>query len=340
MKKHLNYRLGVLLVVLVMFLLPVTVIMGQGDETVSVISDQAALRAEPNVQSDTIATLPRETLLSFVEFDESLTWAKVETVDGVVGWISRDDVWLNGPYIPPKDGFTRNAIDGQANDWERFVRPYTDAVGDSTGTVDLQAVRAFMNDAYLYVLVEVSGDTRNIDLLLLDIVTNTEGVYRTYEFALPRGRAGTLFEVTDTAGTARDASGVVDYRADSVELRIPLELLDSPMSLNLVAVRIEENTAAGLATTDELVEVIPAVVTRETEAPLDAEIVDYRVNLRAAPRTGRVLRVLEPGTQLSLTGRTADGAWLYVRLPDAFAGWVSAAYVGTGVDIQTLPTIE
>jgi len=330
------YLLGVILLAITV-LLPVSSALGQGgDETASVITFRAPLHAGPSAPSETVVILPRGTLLSVLGMDESLTWVQVETDDGQTGWVNTDHLRLNGPYIPPADGFTYTAVDGRPDDWERFLRPYADEVGDSSGTVDITAVRSFLNDRYLYVLVELQGDPDNVDLLLLDIVTNNQGVYATYQYALPRLRAGTVFVISEEAGQARGAAGVVTARDTALELRMPLELLDNPPALNLVAVRIEE----GETVTDELAAVMPAVVTLETEPPLNGAIVDFRVNFRATPRDGRVLTVLEPGTMFTLTGRTADGEWLRVRREDASQGWVSAQYVQSEVDFNSLPVVE
>jgi hypothetical protein len=334
MKTYLNQVVRLLLVLMVLAV-PVALVSAQGDETVSVTSFRALLHTEPTAQSETIARLPRGALLTFVAFDEGKTWVQVETEDGVSGWISLAHVYLNGPYTPPADGLTRIALDGQADDWANFVRPYVDEAGDATGDVDLQAVRSFMNDTYLYVLVEVAGATVDVDLLLVDIVTNTNGVYAAYQYALPGRRAGTLFAITDEGPQARDASGVEVVRGDAFELRIPLDLIDTPLALNLVAVSVQADGEA-----DELAAVMPAVVTREVEPSIDGTIPQYRVNLRAAPVNGRVLEVLIPGVEFSLIGRTADAAWVQVRLPEAVVGWVSAEYVATEVDLMSLAAAE
>jgi hypothetical protein len=279
--------------------------------------------------------------MTFLGFDESLAWVNVETADGATGWVSVVDVRLNGPYVPLADGLSTTVVDGRADDWERFTRPFMDAVGDSTGTVDIVAARSFMNNDYLYVLVEATGDLHNARLLLVDIVTNKDEVYYTYQFALPRNQPGTLFVVTADQGEARDASAVIDYRDTAFELRIPLDLIGRPDTLNLVSIQVQEMTAEGLTTTDTLQEVMPTVVTLETEPVANAVIVGARVNLRAAPVNGRVLRVVAPGEELSLLGRSADGGWLLVRLVDStFRGWVAAEFVQSDVDFAGLPVVD
>ncbi|MBN1964493.1 MAG: hypothetical protein JW910_07590, partial [Anaerolineae bacterium] len=292
--KRLLLRAGMcafILGALLSILPPVVWGQGPGDETVSVTSLRAPLHVGPSAQTETLVMLPRGSLLLFLGQDESLNWVEVETDDGTTGWVSIAHVRLNGPYIPPESGVTWNAVDGVADDWDRFLLPYEDVIGDSTGEGDIRAVRSFINDGYLYVLIQMEGSLENVALLSVDIVTNTEGNYATYQYALTPRRAGTLVVISEDAGTARDASSVIDAWGDeAVEFRMPLELLDSPPGVNIVAVRVEEVTDGGVVATDELAVVMPAVVTTESEPVPDAMIVDERVNLRAAPANGRIMR--------------------------------------------------
>ncbi|GAB4527457.1 MAG: hypothetical protein Kow0063_02750 [Anaerolineae bacterium] len=335
--KRLAYRVGAFFGVLALLLVSLSLAWGQGEETATVTSLRAPLHTEPTAQAETLLMLPEGTLLRFFELDDSLAWAHVETPDGVSGWVSTFHLRLNGPYIPPEDGLTHTVVDGRADDWDRFTRPFTDEAGDSSGNVDILAVRSFMNDAYLYVLIEASGDLSRADLVLVDIVTNTDGNYRTFQYALPRIRPGTVFVVTEQEGEARDASGVVHARETAIEFRMPLELIDSPDTFNLVAVEIQESAGGGLTTTDRLEEVMPTVVTPEVEPTPNARVADVRLNLRTAPGAGRILRVLLPDEPLSLMARTEDNQWLLVRLADTRQGWVAAEYVVPEIDIASLP---
>jgi uncharacterized protein YraI len=55
------------------------------------------------------------------------------------------------------------------------------------------------------------------------------------------------------------------------------------------------------------------------------------LRLRHSPTTlAAILQELLPGTMLEVLGRSEDGAWLNVTVPDGTTGWVSAAYVVMG----------
>ncbi|MBI5670190.1 MAG: SH3 domain-containing protein [Chloroflexi bacterium] len=66
------------------------------------------------------------------------------------------------------------------------------------------------------------------------------------------------------------------------------------------------------------------------------------VNVRREPAdTAFVMGTLPPGTVITARGRSEDGAWLYVDLPDNRGrGWVNTSVVRPEGDIQTLNTIQ
>jgi hypothetical protein len=63
--------------------------------------------------------------------------------------------------------------------------------------------------------------------------------------------------------------------------------------------------------------------------------------LRQFPDTekGAILFALPELTRLEIKGRTRDNAWLLVRIPEGFDGWVSARYI-VGFDMNAVPVIE
>lgn len=66
------------------------------------------------------------------------------------------------------------------------------------------------------------------------------------------------------------------------------------------------------------------------------------VNVRRTPVTEEtnIIRLLENGTVLPATGRTADNTWIQVTLPDALTGWIAAEFLVPSADITTLPVID
>jgi uncharacterized protein YraI len=65
------------------------------------------------------------------------------------------------------------------------------------------------------------------------------------------------------------------------------------------------------------------------------------LNLRAGPGFGHlILRVLPYDQALNLIGRSKDGAWVEVRLPDESGGWVYARYLKTQAAVGKLPVTQ
>lgn len=66
------------------------------------------------------------------------------------------------------------------------------------------------------------------------------------------------------------------------------------------------------------------------------------VNVRRAPVTEEtnIIRLLENGTVLPATGRSADNLWIQVTLPDALSGWIAAEFLVPSADITTLPVVD
>ncbi len=66
------------------------------------------------------------------------------------------------------------------------------------------------------------------------------------------------------------------------------------------------------------------------------------VNVRrqAASDDTNVIRLLENGTVLPATGRSADNKWIQVALPDGLSGWIAADFLVPSADITTLPVMD
>lgn len=82
----------------------------------------------------------------------------------------------------------------------------------------------------------------------------------------------------------------------------------------------------------------PAAAAAEAEtAQVDVDL----LNLRAGPGFQHlVLRLLERDQELILLGRSRNGVWVEVRLPEGNGGWVYAAFLRTKVALSKLPVTE
>jgi uncharacterized protein YraI len=65
------------------------------------------------------------------------------------------------------------------------------------------------------------------------------------------------------------------------------------------------------------------------------------VNVRQTSVTeeGNIIRLLENGTVLPASGRTADNEWIQVILPDTLVGWIATEFLVPSADVTTLPVV-
>lgn len=74
---------------------------------------------------------------------------------------------------PEKTTVTRITIDGDSNDWADYEVLINDPQGDNSGGgFDVSTIRAFINDKFLYVLIDSYGSRRDYAQVDLDIVTD------------------------------------------------------------------------------------------------------------------------------------------------------------------------
>jgi len=71
----------------------------------------------------------------------------------------------------------------------------------------------------------------------------------------------------------------------------------------------------------------------------DAQVIqmDTRLRLRDAPSfSSDTIGGLDPGSPLTLIGRTVDSNWLYIRTQEGLVGWSNAAYIIVNIDLANL----
>ena len=84
---------------------------------------------------------------------------------------------------------------------------------------------------------------------------------------------------------------------------------------------------------------------RQVESPeFQCEVITNGINLRSGPgRANRLIVGLQQGEQVTPTGRSADGAWLKVRLPERnLEGWVtySERFLACQPPASALPVVD
>ncbi len=109
---------------------------------------------------------------------------------------------------------------------------------------------------------------------------------------------------------------------------------------------ISLRSATGAVATAAAPAATPAATATSAPTPASTGITAVAVqfpNVHSAPATGApVLGVLSRGTQVDVTGRSADTAWLQVRYPGVAdgVGWVSTSLMTVNGSTASLPVVQ
>lgn len=143
------------------------------------------------------------------------------------------------PPTKASPGETSIVIDGDPSDWEGYPVLLEDPIGDGTGQVDVKSIRAFTNDRFVYLLVEVAGEIGSYFQLDVDFNRGEDGwpdymanAYPNNEDFVPHvarieNRQFNHFQNT----TGEVAQGA------AFELRIPLDLFTGP-AITTIGIRV------------------------------------------------------------------------------------------------------
>lgn len=134
-------------------------------------------------------------------------------------------------------------IDGQANDWGKYLPIVQDYKDDQLGdTPDLSELRAFCNDKYLYLFIKLNkeGTTDHYDVLM-----NTNGDF-IWDYQLsfwPEENIARFskFPVTDGMDLV---DGVTSAKGEIIEMKMPLSLIEGKKPQTL-GVQTYDGTAVG-----------------------------------------------------------------------------------------------
>ena len=136
------------------------------------------------------------------------------------------------------DDETRIVVDGRVDDWEGRGIFANDAVGDAeAGFPDMGSVRAFVNDAALYLLIETGDPESSFDSFELEFQAGPRRLWIAWS---PRWRLGP-FQIVDKT-TEWLPIGETTYSRfaldDALEARIDLRDMGSPDAISLDEVRV------------------------------------------------------------------------------------------------------
>jgi hypothetical protein len=237
--------------------------------------------------------------------------------------------WLLGypveDWLPLPTGFTWLAVDGSNSDWEGETPPPVLDKDDESSTLfpeyDIQQVRTFQDDSYLYVLVEtLAPPDPEAVCLTLGLDTNEDNETDTTLLA-------TVDQVVRLGDTDPQAAVVDGSMAvgQVLEARIPLRVAGEKALISELC--LADGPASLAADPLDCVAQVPIVVPSvDTRAPHDSYLppgplvmvftaaTGGYVNLRAGPGTEYpILATPGLGHVFRATGRDEAGDWIQVQ---------------------------
>jgi hypothetical protein len=285
----------------------------------------------------------------------------VENGYGLVNWIGTDQpihvanrvlverlaAWLLGrpveewPTLPAT--YTQLAVDGNNTDWADRNPVMQDDTGDALVPLyDIQDVRAFRDDRFMYVLVDLTEPPKSEVRLTLGFENTFDGVVdvtvvlTTGEtLSIPSG--GEPVVVPD--GTMAVGS--------AIEVRLALRIIgDGALIMN--ACLADSRTPLESPPIDCVGQTPVVIPVANTVSPFDTAndgpqaIVDTLqagVNVRAEPSTdSEAITTAYDGQVFSVTGRTALGDWIQVQNA-IYTGWMADFLLKPNISIGELPIV-
>lgn len=256
----------------------------------------------------------------------------------LVAWLldAPEENWAS---LPAR--YTQIAIDANANDWANVQPIAQDTVEDALlPRYDITGARAFTDDSFLYVLLELT-EPPNPDVRLTVSIENTfDGVFD-LQLALTERDAHILNNSVDTIEIT-DAQMAV---GNVIEVRLPQRVIGRGAMIGQMCLT-DSRTIASSQPVDCVAEnavLVPAV---NTQAAVDVRSTGPRgivntpeagINVRAAPNTdANVIDIAPNSYTFSVTGRTAVGEWIQVQTA-SYTGWIASSLLKLNIESERLP---
>jgi len=272
---------------------------------------------------------------------QPLHWGNRLFTERIAAWLLDQPVegW---PTLPAS--LTRLTMDGRTDDWtdRSVLKEDLDDVALPPQVADIQQVRAFYDDSYLYVLIETAG----VPSPGLRATIGVENTWDGETDRVVRCEDERVVEVTDDGVVpVSDARCAV---SDAIELRLPVRLTGVGGLINELCLE-EHGGGRQDAPLDCVEEPLGLVPLESTTAPL--QLMDLQgpyvsvfstdpVNLRASPGTDTpVVAFLPHGTLLEAVGRTEAGDWIQVQNA-AVEGWLAEFLLRPNFNLADLPVVE
>ncbi|MEW6086504.1 MAG: hypothetical protein AB1607_18110 [Chloroflexota bacterium] len=198
-------------------------------------------------------------------------------------------------------------IDGDPSDWERYPVSIADPAGDSTGNVDVKSIRTFINDRFLYLLVEVEGEIGSYVQLDVDFNPGADGWPEFMANAYPNNQDFVPHVArieNQQFNHLQNTTGEV-AQGEAFELRFPLDLFGETL-ITRIQVRVMDGECCESKW----------VVVDHTEPTQVALVNETDVSQAAAHEPIATPTSAPPVTNVTIDGNTSDWADYLINITD------------------------
>jgi hypothetical protein len=262
--------------------------------------------------------------------------------------IERGIAWLLGlpedEWPALADTYTQFALDGAPDEWVDRGALFEDDKGDApTPEYDIQTVRAFRDDSFLYALIETAAPPSPNTRLTLDLETNSDGVVDLSLMLTPDQASWHSATISSTA--IPDGELVT---GPLIEVRLPLRVVTEGAIMSHVCLT-DSRTAEDTTPVDCTGETPGVVPVATTEAPVEVRFppgpsaivttLQAGVNVRAETNAeADVVDLVPNGRLFAVSGRTALGNWIQVN-NGAYTGWMADFLLDLNADLSDVPIV-
>ena len=240
-------------------------------------------------------------------------------------------------------GYTWLAMDGSSTEWADRDAIMQDDTGDALVPLyDIQEVRAFRDDRFLYALVELTEPPKPDVRLTLEFENTFDGVVDATVILTP----GETLLITRDGEPVVVPDGALAV-GTAIEVRLPLRVIGDG-ALIMSACLADSRTSLESPPIDCAMQTPVVIPVADTVSPVDTwddgplalvDTLEAWVNVRAEPGTDtRVIATAYNGQVFSAIGRTALGDWIQVQNA-VYTGWLADFLVQPNIDMGELPIV-
>lgn len=241
-------------------------------------------------------------------------------------------------WLPLPEGITWISVDGSSADWDSDLQAILDQDGDlASGGTNIEQARTFLDDQFLYLLVETSQPPASQVTVEVQFDTDNDGQMDRTLFIQPDQTT-----VTTGEGEQIEALDVLAAYGDTIEVRLPRRVIPPSQGIDSICLRLDGQEADCLV---QAIAIPASGTTALTEITrTDGQIVivqsNQAVNMRRTPDTTQPpIMTIPNGSMFTALARDESGEWVYVQNA-RYEGWLATFLLVANGDVMSLPVLE